>query len=101
MSKPSDTDKRYDCYADIFKNPETDRSIELGNRVLHWQFMEEYCGRGQIENHAREAQEESLRRVGSDPVRREAEEQRQRDWSPLRHPRKAAARDRSARGRSR
>ena len=36
-------DDRYDRYADIFDNPVTSSSIELGNRVLHAQFMENYA----------------------------------------------------------
>lgn len=38
----STVDARYDRYADIFENPTTDASIELGNRVLHAMFMENW-----------------------------------------------------------
>jgi hypothetical protein len=41
----NDINARYDRYADIFDNPETVESIELGNRVLHWSFMENDAGR--------------------------------------------------------
>jgi hypothetical protein len=52
-------DARYDEYADIFGNPVTAESIELGNRVLHWVFMEnyaQYVAQGVIKQQAREAQ---------------------------------------------
>ncbi len=40
----SSIDQRFDRYADIFDNPVTAESIELGNRVLHWSFMENEAG---------------------------------------------------------
>jgi hypothetical protein len=49
---------RYDGYADLFGNPVTAESIELGNRVLHWEFMENWSsstGAAVIARHAREA----------------------------------------------
>jgi hypothetical protein len=51
----STTDARYDRYAEIFDNPVTDASIELGNRVLHWIFMENfapYVALGTVREHA-------------------------------------------------
>jgi hypothetical protein len=56
---------RYDRYADMFDNPVTAESIELGNRVLHWEFMENCSpstGRGVIAQHARNAQREASER---------------------------------------
>jgi hypothetical protein len=50
---------RYDRYADLFDNPVTAASIEVGNRVLHWQFMEHYqasTAREVVEGRARQAQ---------------------------------------------
>lgn len=50
---------RYDRYADTFDTPVTAESIEVGNRVLHWMFMENWStstGRGVIAQHARNAQ---------------------------------------------
>jgi hypothetical protein len=50
---------RYDRYADTFDNPVTAESIEVGNRVLHWMFAENWSpstGRGVVEQHARDAQ---------------------------------------------
>lgn len=95
MSKPSETDKRYERYADIFDSPETAHSIEEGWRALHWSFMENWNPRGVVRQHAEEAQQESLRRAGSDPAKREAELEHQRDWSPARHPIRAKRRGRS------
>jgi hypothetical protein len=49
---------RYDRYADIFDNPVTAESIELGNRVLHWLFMENFqasTSKLVIRQHARQA----------------------------------------------
>ena len=43
MSKSSESDKRYDRYAEIFNNPINEHVIELGNRVLHWSFMENFA----------------------------------------------------------
>jgi hypothetical protein len=50
---------RYDRYADIFDNPVTAEEIELGNRVLHHQFMEnfaEYVATAAVTGRALEAQ---------------------------------------------
>lgn len=95
MSKPSETDKRYETYANIFDSPETAHSVEEGWRALHWSFVESYNPSGVVRQHAEEAQAESLRRAGSDPARREAELEHQRDWSPARHPIRAKRRGRS------
>ena len=49
---------RYDRYAEIFDNPVDAAVLELGNRVLHWQFMENYqtsTGYLVVRDHAREA----------------------------------------------
>jgi hypothetical protein len=35
-------DATYDRYADIFENPVTAEEIEVGNRVLHNMFTENY-----------------------------------------------------------
>lgn len=98
MSKPSETDKRYDRYAEIFDNPVDHEVIERGNRVLHNEFMENfarYVGQPRVRDLASEAQAESLRRAGSNPARREAELEHQRDWSPARHPIRAKRQGRS------
>jgi hypothetical protein len=95
MSKPSDTDKRYDRYADIFDEPVTHEAVERGYRVLHYESMEGLFGQQRVRNVARYAEQESLRRAGSDPARREAELERQRDWSPARHPIRAKRQGRS------
>ena len=42
MTAPESQDARYDRYADIFDNPVTAEEIELGNRVLHGQFIENW-----------------------------------------------------------
>jgi hypothetical protein len=63
----STTDARYDRYAEIFENPVTDTSIELGNRVLHWMFMENfapYVAQGTIRQHAEQAHSIAARREG-------------------------------------
>jgi hypothetical protein len=95
MSRPSETDKRYERYADIFDSPETAHSIEEGWRALHWSFVEAYNPSGVVRQHAEEAQRESLRRTQGDPARRAAELERQRDWSPARHPIRAKRQGRS------
>lgn len=95
MSKPSETDKRYEQYANIFDAPETAHSIEEGWRALHWSFVERWDTRGHVRDLAQRAQEESLRRAGSDRARREAELQHQQDWSPARHPIRAKRQGRS------
>jgi hypothetical protein len=51
---------RYDRYAEIFENPVSEAEIELGNRALHWLFMENFqasTGYGAVRQHAREAVE--------------------------------------------
>lgn len=57
MSAASETDKRYQRYADIFDNPETADSIERGWRVLHHEFMEAWAPRERVVHMARDAQE--------------------------------------------
>jgi hypothetical protein len=52
----SGEDDRYDRYADIFDNPVTAESLELGNRVLHWAFAEWLNPREVIRQHALKAQ---------------------------------------------
>ena len=55
---PEPQDARYDRYADTFDSPVTAESIEVGNRVLHDQFTENYqqsTGREAVENRARRA----------------------------------------------
>ena len=52
-------DATYDRYADIFENPVTAEEIEVGNRALHGQFMENYQSsttREVVRNRARKAQ---------------------------------------------
>jgi hypothetical protein len=98
MSKPSETDKRYDRYAEIFDNPVDHEVLERGNRVLHHEFMEnfaQYVSVPRVRDLADEAQQESLRRTEGDPARRAAELERQRDWSPARHPIRAKRQGRS------
>ena len=95
MSKPSETDKRYERYADIFDSPETAHSVEEGWRALHWSFVESWNPSGVVRQHAEAAQAESLRRTEGDPARRAAELERQRDWSPARHPIRAKRQGRS------
>jgi hypothetical protein len=56
--KMSTKDARYQRYADLFENPETAESIELGARVLHWVFMENFDSlraRLVVTQHAQEA----------------------------------------------
>ena len=64
MSRPSETDRRYDRYAEIFDNPVDADSIERGNRVLHHEFMEAWSPREVVANRARRAQEEARGRAG-------------------------------------
>jgi hypothetical protein len=45
VSKPSETDKRYERYTDWIKSPqpgspESAEQVERGSRVLHWEGME-------------------------------------------------------------
>jgi hypothetical protein len=67
MSKPSETDERFQHYADMFNSPETHESIERGYRPLHWEFMETgwhtTTARNVISDHAREAVNEAARRT--------------------------------------
>jgi hypothetical protein len=52
-------DAPFDRYADIFENPVTAEEIEVGNRVLHSQFMENYqasTGRWAVKGRAEKAQ---------------------------------------------
>jgi len=63
----STTDARYDRYAEIWENPVTSESTELGNRVLHWLFMENYApyvALGTIRQHAAEAHSIAAAREG-------------------------------------
>jgi hypothetical protein len=43
-NRAEDQNARYDRYADIFDNPVTAEVIEVGNRVLHGQFAENFRG---------------------------------------------------------
>ena len=56
MSKPSETDKRYQRYADYFGDPETAGSVERGHRVMHWEACEARNPRETVAHHARTAQ---------------------------------------------
>lgn len=52
-------DERYERYADIFEDPETAESIELGRRVLHKMFMENFqasTARLEVASRARQAE---------------------------------------------
>jgi hypothetical protein len=63
----STVDARYDRYAEMWDNPVTTESIELGNRALHWLFMENfapYVALGTIGQHAAEAHDIAARREG-------------------------------------
>jgi hypothetical protein len=54
---------RYDRYAEIFENPVSEAEIELGNRALHWLFMENFqasTGYAAVRQHAREAVERGV-----------------------------------------
>jgi hypothetical protein len=97
VSKPSETDRRYDRYAEIWDNPISEHVIELGNRVLHWSFMENfapYVARGAIRRHAedavrqaRERDPEAARRYDLRPRRRNRRGQPGIDgpvWLPVR-----------------
>lgn len=80
MSKPSDTDKRYDRYADIFENPVDAEVLERGNRVLHSEFMENFqqsTGRLSVVHSAEEAVRQARRR-DPEAARRADEAPRQR-----------------------
>lgn len=48
-------DARYDRYADIFENPDTAESIELGNRVMHWLFTESWAPASTVYQRLKEA----------------------------------------------
>ena len=94
MSKSSETDKRYDRYAEIFDNPINEHVIELGNRVLHWSFMENfapYVAHGAIQQHAEDAVEqarrrdpEAARRYDQRPRRRSRGKPGEPVWLPVR-----------------
>jgi hypothetical protein len=65
MSKPSETDQRYDRYAQIFENPVTVREVEEGNRAQHWSFFENFAqstGRLTVTGHAQQAVDEGTAR---------------------------------------
>lgn len=66
-------DARYDRYADIFENETSAQSIELGNRALHWLFMENFqssTGFLVVTQHARKAMEGEAAMKLSDPQHR-------------------------------
>jgi len=72
VSKRSSMDERYDRYAEMFDNPVTAESLELGNRVLHWHFIENFqqsTGYEVVTNHARDAQKRT-RQGARTPSRR-------------------------------
>jgi hypothetical protein len=94
VSKPSETDKRYDRYAAIFDNPVNEWVIEVGNRALHGLFMENfapYVARGTIRQHAEEAvrqarerDPEAGRRYDARPRRRSRGKPDEPAWLPVR-----------------